>query len=139
MTSPRECITASLNRTISSNASDAETLCINIRNLLNETGLLRTPFTIELVARECLANAIVHGNKNDGAKSIALHLRIGRVWIRLCVKDEGDGFNSKDRQTDIYDTSSTSGRGLQLCWLYAERVRFNSRGNQITLWMKRTE
>ena len=33
----------------------------------------------------------------------------------------------------------TSGRGLQLCVLYADRVHFNRKGNQIELWIRKSK
>jgi anti-sigma B factor antagonist len=37
------------------------------------------------------------------------------------------------------DTSASSGRGLQLYAMYAERVRFNRLGNRITLWIGKSK
>jgi anti-anti-sigma factor len=36
------------------------------------------------------------------------------------------------------DTTANSGRGLQFYELYADRVRFNRCGNQITLWISKS-
>ena len=94
-------------------------------------------FPVELLARECLANAVNHGNRNDAGKSIVFGFSIGREWIRLQVSDEGPGFAWRKALQKRLDTTQPSGRGLRLYALYAERVRFNRCGNQITLWISK--
>ena len=82
-------------------------------------------------------NALTHGNRNNAEKSIDLRIYVGRLWIRLQVGDEGPGFNWRKMRQRELDTDATSGRGLKLYAIYAVRVRFNRRGNQITLWMSK--
>jgi anti-anti-sigma factor len=60
---------------------------------------------------------------------------IGREWIRLQVSDEGPGFAWRRTLQKRLDAAEPTGRGLRLYALYAERVRFNRCGNQITLWI----
>jgi serine/threonine-protein kinase RsbW len=117
--------------------AEANSLCLNLRALLQDSGLRRPCFAVELLARECLNNAVLHGNRCNTGKSIVLRLWVGREWIRLQVSDEGPGFPWRKARKNQADTSASSGRGLQLCALYARRVRFNRRGNQITLWINK--
>lgn len=114
-------------------------LCRKIRFLLHSHGLCKVAFPVELLARECLNNALIHGNRNEADKSITVRLSLGREWIRLEVRDEGRGFGWRKAWQNRLDTAATAscGRGLQLCALYAGRVRFNRCGNQITLWISK--
>jgi serine/threonine-protein kinase RsbW len=122
---------------IPSRLADAESLCLKIRGLLEESDLGNASFAVELLARECLNNAVIHGNQNCADKSILLRLCLGRKWIRLEVSDEGPGFDWRLVREDKLNTTVPSGRGLMLYALYAKRVRFNRSGNQITLWIGR--
>jgi len=118
--------------------TEADSLCLEIRALLQPRDLDRICFPVELLTRECLANAVTHGNRSDPGKWIVLRLWAGREWIRLQVTDEGPGFAWRKIRQSKLDTAASSGRGLQLYTLYAERVRFNRSGNQITLWISKT-
>jgi anti-anti-sigma factor len=118
---------------------EAEILCLKIRNMLQINDLSRYCFSVELLARECLTNAVIHGNLNDADKFVVLRFRIGREWIRLQVSDDGPGFAWRKACQKKLDTTAPSGRGLQLYALYAERVQFNRCGNQVTLWINKRE
>jgi anti-sigma regulatory factor (Ser/Thr protein kinase) len=120
---------------IPSSSTATESLCLRIRETLNANGLSRLCFPVELLARECLANARNHGNRRDADKSIVLSFSVGRQWIRLRVGDEGPGFNWRKAREMKSDITVASGRGLLLYALYAERVQFNRSGNRITLWI----
>jgi serine/threonine-protein kinase RsbW len=135
--SSRQQIPASLCQKIPSRAHEAESLCLKVRELLRANGLAESCFHVELLARECLNNAVIHGNRNAADKSVVLRLLVGRQWIRLQVSDEGPGFAWRKARQQALDTAKPSGRGLQLCALNAERVRFNRSGSQITLWISK--
>jgi serine/threonine-protein kinase RsbW len=117
-----------------------EPLCREIRALLQANGLAEVLFPVELSARECLNNAILHGNEGKASRRVGLELHIGRRWIRLQVTDEGRGFPWRAaRSVSLQDGMATHGRGLSICLLYAHRVAFNQRGNRITLWLGKTK
>jgi serine/threonine-protein kinase RsbW len=135
MSSSREYAAVSFEQKIPSCMDEAESLCLRVRGVLQASGLSTYCFPTELLARECLANALKHGNGNNPAKSILLQLRTGRAWIRLRVTDEGGGFDWQEAMQKASSTRKASGRGLQLYALYASRFRFNRCGNRITLWI----
>jgi serine/threonine-protein kinase RsbW len=139
MKSPREQIPTSFRETIPSRLEEAELLCLRIRKMLEKNGLSPLCFTVELLARECLANAVNHGNRNDPDKSIVFRFSIGREWIRMQVSDEGPGFAWRKAYQKRLIATKPSGRGLRLYALYAERVQFNRCGNQITLWISKKD
>ena len=117
---------------------EAEWLCRRVREFVQAAGFSQMGFPIELLARECLCNAVIHGNRNAADKSVDLSLSVGRKWIRLRVSDQGVGFDWRKARRKGFDTTTTSGRGLQICALYAERVRFSRSGNRIALWIRKT-
>jgi serine/threonine-protein kinase RsbW len=137
MKTPRGRTHISLSEKIPSRMAEAELLCLKIRDMLQANHLSGHTFAVELLARECLSNAMVHGNENDDDKSIVLRLDLGREWIRLEVRDEGPGFRWRQVRQNNPNCSQPSGRGLHLYELYAQRVQFNRLGNQVTLWISR--
>jgi serine/threonine-protein kinase RsbW len=125
-------------RRIPSRLDEVDGVCREIRTVLQNHGLESASFAIELVARECLNNAVIHGNSGLAGKSILLGLNCARRWMSLQVTDEGDGFNwRRFCGQPLKDSDVTSGRGLFLITAYADRVRFNRKGNQITLWLRK--
>jgi serine/threonine-protein kinase RsbW len=115
--------------------AEVESLCLKIRALLQSNDLVEACFCVELLARECLNNAVIHGNRGDAGKLIELSLCVGRKYLRLQVGDEGPGFAWPEMRRKRLDTVAPSGRGLKLYELYARRVQFNRSGNRITLWI----
>ena len=127
-----------LSKEILSRLEQVDGLCQEIRSVLKEAGLEPDAFGVELVARECLNNAVLHGSRGDNNKRVQLELVYSRGKIRLRIADEGPGFDwKKALQTKTAKRDATSGRGLRILNSYAERFRFNRRGNQITLWLPR--
>jgi len=117
--------------------AEADSICLKIRTLLESQGLPQACFSVELLARECLTNAMIHGNQLNVDKSVLFRLWIGQRWVRLQVTDEGPGFDWRKSCPAAPDITKPHGRGLRICASYAERVRFNRRGNQITLWIQK--
>lgn len=128
----------SLSQKVPSTLADVEALCLKVRGLLQGYGLSEICFDVEILARESLVNAVVHGNRNSPDKQVSFGLCVGRKWIRLQIEDEGAGFAWKIASHKRSRTTTASGRGMQIYTLYADRVRFNRTGNQITLWIWKT-
>jgi anti-sigma regulatory factor (Ser/Thr protein kinase) len=94
-------------------------------------------FRIELVTRECLNNAVIHGNRSDPLKQVTFELHGARKWIRISVRDEGPGFNWRRRCRAVgRNENEESGRGTTIVALYAARTRYNRCGNEITVWFQ---
>ena len=128
----------SLHREIPSRLGEVDGVCRDMCSLLRENGLEGACFSAELLAREALTNAIVHGHRREEMKKVRFDLRVGRRWIALQVLDEGPGFDwRKARRACLPEDTSASGRGLCISALYAQRITFNRRGNRITLWLEK--
>jgi hypothetical protein len=63
-------------QTISSRMPEVDSLCLKIRDLLYNHDLGEVCFGVELLARECLSNAVIHGNKSVADKSVGLSLSV---------------------------------------------------------------
>jgi anti-sigma regulatory factor (Ser/Thr protein kinase) len=92
-------------------------------------------FAAELLLREALTNAVRHGSHDNPARSVRCALRMKGRRLIIAVGDEGEGFDWRTRQKSVADACACSGRGMEIYRTYANRVRFNSRGNAVTLVM----
>ena len=123
-----------LRRDIPSRLEEVDAVCLEVRAFVTANRMAADSFAVELIAREFLNNAVLHGNQNQASKKATLSLRLGRRWMRLQIADEGAGYNWREARRTVADPAATSGRGLAIGALYADRISFNQCGNQITLW-----
>ena len=121
---------------IPSRLEAVDAVCLELHAFMTANGLAADSFAVELIAREGLNNAIIHGNQNQADKKASLCLRLGKRWLRVQIADEGVGFNWRQACRTAADPAASSGRGLAIGKLYADRIGFNQRGNQITLWLE---
>ena len=117
-----------------SSLSSAEGMCLRLRHFLRRSNHSGIVFAAELALRECLNNAIHHGNRHESNRRIRLWVMARRVGVSLKVADNGSGFNWKKFKDRSAPSSSTpSGRGLVIIGAYAKKVSFNRKGNLITV------
>jgi serine/threonine-protein kinase RsbW len=112
----------------------AEGLCLLVRHFLRRFKHGEVVFATELALRECLNNAIHHGNRQQAQRRIRLWVTVSRQGVSLKVADSGNGFNWRDYKDRPAPSSTTpSGRGLAIIGTYAKAVSFNRKGNLITV------
>jgi serine/threonine-protein kinase RsbW len=91
---------------------------------------------IELAMREALANAIIHGNRQDPTKRVAVraYCQPDRGLL-MVIDDEGAGFNPTKvpNPTGAECLLETHGRGLFMMRRLMDRVRISRKGRRITL------
>ena len=117
---------------------EVDAVCLRLRGFLRARWSAPNTFRIELVARECLNNAVLHGNRSDPSRKVRFEVVDGRKWLRMAIGDEGNGFAWRQAvRRSVPGVDATGGRGLPISYLYARRVRFNRRGNRIALWFER--
>lgn len=77
--------------------------------------------------REAVANAVRHGNRQDPSRKVKLEYRVENSTIRICVEDEGDGFDPADvpDPTDPANLLRPSGRGIFYMRQFMDRVDFS--------------
>lgn len=120
--------------------SAVEAACTRIREVLARCHLQNLRFAVEILARECLNNAIQHGSAGRPAARVSFVMRVKPRHVCLRISDQGPGFAWRHAWKRQWPSSNRpGGRGLMVIRTYAHRIAFNARGNAITLWIHRTE
>jgi serine/threonine-protein kinase RsbW len=86
-------------------------------------------FGIDMAVREAITNAMVHGNKEDEAKTVEVTLNCLGHELEIEVKDQGEGFDptSIPDPTDPANILKTSGRGIFLMRTFMDDVQWSMR------------
>jgi serine/threonine-protein kinase RsbW len=89
---------------------------------------------------EAFANAIRHGNKLDPSKMVRIAADLSVEEASFTIEDEGEGFDvsSIPDPRDPMNLMKASGRGVFFISSIMDEVRYNERGNKITM-VKRTD
>lgn len=89
---------------------------------------------------EAFVNAVKHGNRYDHTKFLRITAELSADEARFTVEDEGEGFNVADvpDPCDPQNLFRTSGRGVLLICNIMDEVKYNARGNQLTMKVKRS-
>lgn len=123
-------------RSIPSYLTEIDGICCEVHELFEQRHQTENWFAVDLLLREFINNAIIHGHQLDGCKQVEVSVRIGRKWIQLKIADQGPGFNWRHRGREIPDLSAVSGRGLCIAACYCQKIQHNHTGSSITLWLK---
>ncbi|MFN6962661.1 MAG: ATP-binding protein [Pyrinomonadaceae bacterium] len=89
---------------------------------------------------EAFVNAVKHGNKFDVAKLVRVVADISSREARFTIEDEGEGFdvNNIPDPLDPANLFKPSGRGVLFIYNIMDEVKYNDRGNRLTM-VKRSE
>jgi len=87
---------------------------------------------------EAFVNAVKHGNKFNTQKLIRVTAELSSKEASFTVEDEGDGFdvNSIPDPLDPENLFKTSGRGVLFIYNIMDEVKYNERGNRLTMIKK---
>ncbi|MBI4094960.1 MAG: ATP-binding protein [Candidatus Liptonbacteria bacterium] len=109
---------------------------------------------MELAFDEAIVNAIGHGNlgipkigsreeflrevlqKQGSAPSdltVAVKLNVTRDLAEVTIRDQGNGFDWQSASRSDADAEAEAGRGIRLMESFFDEVRFNEKGNEVTL------
>jgi len=91
-------------------------------------------FDVELVLREALENAVLHGNQEDPRKKVHLRCRCGPGnEITIVVTDQGRGFDFGKMVGNDFtsDPAADHGRGIQLMKAFMDDVHFERGGSEV--------
>jgi serine/threonine-protein kinase RsbW len=117
-------------------SSDILTLLESVARAMTEQGFLdRDAFAMRLALEEAVVNGIKHGNKYDPEKVVRVRARILDDQVLVEVEDEGPGFDP-DQVADPLapeNLERSCGRGLLLMRHYMTWVKYDGRGNRVTL------
>jgi serine/threonine-protein kinase RsbW len=82
-----------------------------------------------MAVRECVINAITHGNRNDPAKKIFVDFEVedrgGERSLVVTVRDQGEGFEPSSLTNPLAPENilNTSGRGIFLVRQFMDEVK----------------
>jgi serine/threonine-protein kinase RsbW len=87
---------------------------------------------------EAFVNAVKHGNKFDTQKLVRISAEVSKKEARFTIEDEGEGFdvNSIPDPLDPQNLFKTSGRGVLFIYNIMDEVKYNDRGNRLTMVKK---
>jgi serine/threonine-protein kinase RsbW len=89
---------------------------------------------IEMALREALANAIVHGNREDPHKQVRICCACdSKRGMLIVIKDRGEGFDPSKSPSPVIGQNihSEHGRGIYLINLLMDEVEFRGGGTEI--------
>jgi serine/threonine-protein kinase RsbW len=89
---------------------------------------------------EAFVNAVKHGNKFDTRKLVRVTADVTPQEARFTIEDQGEGFdvNSIPDPLDPANLFKPSGRGVLFIYNIMDEVKYNDRGNRLTM-VKRSE
>lgn len=87
---------------------------------------------------EAFVNAVKHGNKFDAGKNIKISADVSPKEARFTIEDEGEGFDvtTIPDPCDPENLFKTSGRGVLFIYNIMDEVKYNERGNRLTMIKK---
>ena len=94
---------------------------------------LRFNFRVSL--SEALSNAMIYGNGSDPSKRVRMEVFLRPGSLAARITDEGSGFDPRrvPDPTSPENLRRVDGRGLFLMRELMDEVRYNERGNSVTL------
>jgi serine/threonine-protein kinase RsbW len=97
---------------------------------------------IGMAVRECMVNAVVHGNRYNRNKQVHVSVLIGKfeTGLRFVIRitDQGEGFEVQEVPDPLHDTNLLrhSGRGLFLMGAFMDDMKVRKvapAGTEVTL------
>ncbi|MDE2654729.1 MAG: SpoIIE family protein phosphatase [Gemmatimonadota bacterium] len=98
----------------------------------------RLLFNFRVGLTEAISNAILFGNSGDPDTRVRVELRAVPGEVRVRVSDQGDGFDPEAVPDPRLPENLLlpDGRGVFLMRALMDEVRFNRRGNEVTLVLR---
>ena len=118
---------------MSADISYIDHLCDDIAAFLADAGLADLEFDVTLMLREAVCNAVLHGSDREQDKQVRVIMERGPESLTLRVRDEGPGWDWKRHDWSPPPPTEEGGRGLFIVRHYSDGVRFNDRGNEISI------
>jgi serine/threonine-protein kinase RsbW len=81
---------------------------------------------IAISVTEAVTNAVMHGNKNDLKKKVAINLKADSACVEIAVEDQGNGFDLKAVQSPTKEENILKpvGRGIFILKSLMDKVDF---------------
>lgn len=110
-----------------------------VDTITREAGINKENYGKILVSvMEAVNNAIVHGNKSDEKKFVDIEISFKNSSMSVTVLDQGKGFSPAEvpDPTEPENIERVNGRGLFLMSRLADEIKFNKKGNSVTMTFK---
>lgn len=93
---------------------------------------------IGMAVRECMVNAVVHGNRYNRNKRVAVNVSLAGRQFTVRITDQGEGFEIQEVPDPLQDNNLLrhSGRGLFLMGAFMDDVKVRKvppSGTEVTL------
>ncbi len=109
-----------------------EVICQNLTK--GRDDIHRHLFSIQLVLREGLTNAVRHGNAMDRKKRVRCSVKVKEDFVlQVEIEDQGEGFDWRTEQSREPCENEDHGRGLAIMERYFTRYSYNEVGNKLIL------
>lgn len=84
---------------------------------------------IGMSVRECMVNAVVHGNRYNARKKVGVHIARTADRLAVTITDEGEGFDMSNLPDPLADENLLrhSGRGLLLIQAFMDEFQIRTR------------
>lgn len=105
--------------------------CLKLKDFLESHHLDNLLFKSEILAREAMNNAVIHGSQVTG--NFIFNAEITQDYLIIRVKDGGLGFESTSENIDREGGDNTRGRGYLIFQKYSSDFSINNAGNEIEL------
>ncbi|MBI3950029.1 MAG: ATP-binding protein [Acidobacteria bacterium] len=105
---------------------------------LTRLGYLDPDSNTNTALHEAITNAIRHGNQMDANRKVEIVMNLDQNQAVFTITDEGSGFDPSEvcDPTEGENLFRNCGRGLLLIRHLMDEVKYNERGNQITMIKK---
>ena len=86
---------------------------------------------IGMAVRECMVNAVVHGNRYNRNKQVHVSAEAGEGRFTIRITDQGEGFEVQEVPDPLHENNLLrhSGRGLFLMGAFMDDVRVRKAGS----------
>jgi serine/threonine-protein kinase RsbW len=99
-------------------------------------------FAIELALREALANAVIHGNREDAQKKVHVRCECGpNSGVFLAIRDEGPGFDPGNVPNPLApeNLDAEHGRGILLMKQFMDEIHYERGGTEVQMRKRPSE
>ena len=88
-----------------------------------------------IALQEALANAVVHGCRNDPSKIISCSVEVDRSAITITIRDPGPGFDvdAVTQSSEAGTNMTDHGRGIALMRSVMDEVAYRNGGSEVRL------
>jgi len=122
-----------MRREIPADLSAVEAVALEVREASAALCSPLDAFAVELLVREALTNAVLHGCRLDPKKSAFVALRLSAERMVMVVREAGPGFDWRRQIEHSARDLDECGRGMAIYKALANRIRFNAAGNSLAV------